>query len=665
PADIVLNLVDFESFMAGQFYITATDGTPDEVVRGQLVPEGIDLHMIELSGADQVPEVTTVTTGIAAVTLDVASRTTQIHVNVENAPSAVTGISIHQQFAGHNGPGIISLTDDMMEDPGDPDHWFLNDLTWSAAQDQAYSAGQLYFNVLTGDYPTGELRGQIVPPAIDVFFTDMTGLQVVGDGITPQAVATNANAEAATTGDPATKMVTIYLSTNDLDDATTVAINQAPAGQQGPEIFTLAAEPNDDDPNDGITRRWFVLNHQLTDAQWAAYESQGLYARVATPGHPIAEVRGQLVPPGSSAATDPAAFQVLETSFTPGEIFTAFPEVVWATFTKPVLAESLSATNVIVEGAGGDMSFGEGNEVVIQPNTRDVSSADPDTVILGFLGANAGEDTYRLRIIGDSSETAPLTDAEGLIFDGDADGNLGGNFQRLFAVSDALQVSSTSFTTDETFTSFPTNVSVTFTKAVDSNTLNAGNVFVQSSGGDGTFGNGNETSLTALSQQVSPDGMTVTLAYDTGFITADTYQLVVVGDGGGALKGLDGNAFDGDQDLMPGGNWTDTFIFAPQAATFTRIQTEIFNQDCTSSSCHDSVNPSAGLNLEAGVAYANLVNQPAAGGGTLVIPGDADNSVLVGRVEGTIGIQMPVGGMLSASLQQLIRDWVDNGAMNN
>lgn len=665
PADTVLSAVDFDSFMQGKFYVTATDGTPGEVLRGQLIPSGIALHMIQLTGADEVPEVATAASGVAAVTFDIASRTAQIHLNLENVASTVSGVNVQQQFAGHNGPGVLSLQDDMMEAPGDPDHWFLDDLTLSTAQDDAYSAGELYFNVNTLDNPNGELRGQIVPDDIDVFFTDLTGLQVVGDGITIQAVQTTATAEAATTGDPATQSVTIYVNTTDLDDATSVTINQAPEGQHGPVILTLGAEPNDDNPNDGITRRWFVANQQLTPAQWAAYSSQGLYANVTTPAHPVGEVRGQLIVPGSSPATDPSALQVIQRSFAPGEVFSAFPDVVWVSFSKPILAGSLNDMNVVVEASGGDMSFAEGNETVIQPNTRDVSSADPNTVILGFLGTTAGKDTYRLLVIGDSNVAPPLTDVEGLIFDGDANGSPGGNYQALFAVSDALQVVSTNFATDETFTTFPSPISVSFTKPVDASTVNAANVYVESSGGDGTFGDGNEVTFTALTRQVSADGLTISLTFDQNSATADNYELVVVGDGAGALKSLDGLAFDGDGDLAEGGVYTKSLIFAPQAATFTRIQNEIFNVSCTSSSCHDAVNPTAGMSLVAGSAYANLVNVAATGGGTRVIPGDADNSVLVERIEGTIAPQMPLGGMLTPSLQQLVRDWVANGAQNN
>ncbi len=663
PAGQVLNLVDFESFMQGRFYVMATDGNPGEVVRGQLIPQGIEFGMIQLAGEHVVPEVATAASGVAAFTLDIATRIAQIHVNLENAPSAITGVDIQQEFAGHNGTGVLSLQDDMMEAAGDPDHWFLQDLTLTGAQDLAYLAGELYLNIQTIDNPTGALRGQIVPDAIDVFFTDLIGAQVVGDGISILGVSTTATAEAATTGDPVTKTITVYLNTNDLDDATSVTLNQAPAGQHGPVAVTLNAEPDDDDPNDGIVRRWLVRNHQLTDAQWAAYASQGLYANVTTPGFPVGEVRGQLIPPGSSA-TDFTAFQVLDNSFAPGEVFTAFPEVIWVTFTEPVLPESLSAMNIIVEGASGDMDFSNG-VILIEPNTRDVSSADPDTVILGFLGVNAGADTYRLRIIGDSDVTAPLTDFEGLIFDGDANGSPGGNYQALFAVSDALQVASTSFLANETFTSFPTTVTVTFTKAVDANTVNAGNVFVEASGNDGTFGDGNEAAQAALARQVSPDGFTVTLTFDPAGAQADTFQLVVIGNGGGALMSIDGQAFDGDGDLMAGGNYAKPFIFAPQAATFTRVQNEVFNVSCASSACHDAINPAAGLSLVAGAAYDNLVNQMSTIAGTLVIPMDADNSVLVGRIEGTITPQMPIGGVLGASLQQLVRDWVANGALNN
>jgi hypothetical protein len=73
--------------------------------------------------------------------------------------------------------------------------------------------------------------------------------------------------------------------------------------------------------------------------------------------------------------------------------------------------------------------------------------------------------------------------------------------------------------------------------------------------------------------------------------------------------------------------------------------------------------------------FNNLINRPsnAAGlnpTGTLVIPGDAANSVLFQRVSKQNLLidlqQMPLGGpFLSAADQTLIKNWIIEGALNN
>ena len=104
------------------------------------------------------------------------------------------------------------------------------------------------------------------------------------------------------------------------------------------------------------------------------------------------------------------------------------------------------------------------------------------------------------------------------------------------------------------------------------------------------------------------------------------------------------------------------------SATLSEVQSQVFNASCTS--CHSGTSPSQGLNLSAGAAYGNTVNVPSTEVASLdlVEPGDADNSYLMQKLEGTAqsGEQMPNGGpYLSTTLRQLVRDWIDAGAQND
>ena len=102
---------------------------------------------------------------------------------------------------------------------------------------------------------------------------------------------------------------------------------------------------------------------------------------------------------------------------------------------------------------------------------------------------------------------------------------------------------------------------------------------------------------------------------------------------------------------------TRTITVTAAGSTLTQIQNQIFTPACAS--CHGGGSPSAGLDLQAGQSYSNLVNVPASTEpGTRVIPYDPDNSVLVTFLE---------GGHRNRPQSEidLIRGWITAGAQNN
>lgn len=135
-----------------------------------------------------------------------------------------------------------------------------------------------------------------------------------------------------------------------------------------------------------------------------------------------------------------------------------------------------------------------------------------------------------------------------------------------------------------------------------------------------------------------------------------------------------GSAWQGEKDYVcpsePGIDFRSTGDAKIPATTLTEIQTEIFNPSCAFSGCHGGASPAAGQNLSAGQAWSNLVNRPSSQNAsfTRVIPGDAENSLLVMKVEGRapFGSRMPLGGAALSSAQiQSIREWIDAGAQDN
>ncbi len=98
---------------------------------------------------------------------------------------------------------------------------------------------------------------------------------------------------------------------------------------------------------------------------------------------------------------------------------------------------------------------------------------------------------------------------------------------------------------------------------------------------------------------------------------------------------------------------------------FSKDVQPIFDRNCTS--CHGG---SAGLFLEEGDSYANLVNVPATKGcisEERVIPGNSSASVLYKRISGTsCGTQMPKKAPpLTPEEIGTIKRWIDQGALND
>ena len=113
--------------------------------------------------------------------------------------------------------------------------------------------------------------------------------------------------------------------------------------------------------------------------------------------------------------------------------------------------------------------------------------------------------------------------------------------------------------------------------------------------------------------------------------------------------------------------------------TLSSIQTNIFNITDSSGrlaciQCHTDAGrtPSGNLVLLEGRSYQQLVGRGSTGkpGATLVIPGDAENSYIIHKLEGRadiVGQRMPRGNgpFLTEGQTLVIRQWIKDGAPNN
>jgi hypothetical protein len=181
----------------------------------------------------------------------------------------------------------------------------------------------------------------------------------------------------------------------------------------------------------------------------------------------------------------------------------------------------------------------------------------------------------------------------------------------------------------------PAEISATFDRELDVSTVNANTFLLRGSGGDRTFGDGNEVDIVANA------------------ITTPA------GEFSGAFPSGDGTA---------GGDFEATFTVTtvPAGVTFDEIQANVFTPSCATTGCHAGGTPAGGLNLQAGQAFGSLVSIASSNpncAALRVSPGDPNNSCLIERLEGTVAPQMPFGGpALAQSDIDDIRQWITDGA---
>lgn len=114
-------------------------------------------------------------------------------------------------------------------------------------------------------------------------------------------------------------------------------------------------------------------------------------------------------------------------------------------------------------------------------------------------------------------------------------------------------------------------------------------------------------------------------------------------------------------------DWINNGALVP---TLSSIQANIFTPTCVQ--CHAGSTPPAGLNLEDGQSFSNLVNIRRMFDNEIrVVSGNANNSFLIDKLENnnlgnSRGDQMPLGGpYLNQATINVIRTWINDGANNN
>ena len=238
-----------------------------------------------------------------------------------------------------------------------------------------------------------------------------------------------------------------------------------------------------------------------------------------------------------------------------------------------------------------------------------------------------------------------------------------------------IRVTSLSPLPSSTQTTLPATITAAFDRELNATTVDTTTFRLERSGGDGIFGNGNDVVITPASVTVPAANTSSAVMSLAGVASVDdTYRVTLAGSGATMILDLGGNALDGEfagtfpsGNSTAGGDFVATFTVSSLQPTLESIQDNVFSPSC--SGCHTGGGASlpSSMNLTSSaasrVALVNVMSSET--GLQRVLPGNANNSYLIQKLEGTqsSGARMPFGGpFLDTATIAVIRQWIDSGA---
>jgi hypothetical protein len=249
-----------------------------------------------LSGANEVSPVFTTASGL--VTLQLNGTTLTVSGSFEGltgplSPVAETGAHIHLGYSGQNGGVAVTLNPTLSD--GDTAGTFNETATLTTEQIDAMRARQLYVNIHSEAYPSGELRGQILPSGNTYFQSYASGGHEV-----PSTVST-AQGGLSLEYDGTDLVVTGSFNglTSDYIEVGSTGsgshLHAGFAGQNGGVAISLTPTLS----GDNRSGTFLVEDNTFTNVPSDVVETltnRGHYLNIHSQDNPAGEIRGQVVP---------------------------------------------------------------------------------------------------------------------------------------------------------------------------------------------------------------------------------------------------------------------------------------------------------------------------------------------------------------------------------
>ena len=116
---------------------------------------------VPLTGAQQVPPVQTAGSGSAKLTYDPDTRVVTWDIGFSNLSSTATMAHFHGPAVAGKNAGVKVWNSEKGVEMKSPVN---GQATLSPDDAKMFEAGDMYINVHSKDHPSGEIRGQVMPP---------------------------------------------------------------------------------------------------------------------------------------------------------------------------------------------------------------------------------------------------------------------------------------------------------------------------------------------------------------------------------------------------------------------------------------------------------------------------------------------------------------------
>ena len=289
------NSIVFENLSAGSYQATVEDATDQSAFCNFNITEPVEPSITEnftacLTAKNQINLVQSLAFGEFSVII--RDDTVSLNGNISglSSPLAVNiagGAHIHQGYQGQNGPVVFPLTIELDADSlGGTFTEEANTFILDSTIRDALVRRNLYINIHTQRFPSGEIRGQIVPQNDELYSSNILGIYA------HPSIMTQAQGSAIM--DLIGDQLTLSGSFSNLEgDYRNAHIHIGRAGENGGVAFPLSVDV-DQNMRSGILHP-SMNTFTLSAEEIVRFENREYYINIHSARVPSGEIRGQIV----------------------------------------------------------------------------------------------------------------------------------------------------------------------------------------------------------------------------------------------------------------------------------------------------------------------------------------------------------------------------------